>query len=98
MSAGPADEAAPARSKRRAKLGRLPSWAEPASGEVAAPRPGGGFEFTLDRQWRITNITHEAAAWCGSSPGALIGRDSREAWAPPQPRVAEAVEAAFATG
>jgi signal transduction histidine kinase len=98
MSAALADQAAPARSKPRAKVGRLALRSELASGGLAAPSGGDDFEFTLDRQWRITSITHDAAAWCGSSPGALIGRDSREAWAPPQPRVAEAVAAAFTTG
>jgi len=56
------------------------------------------FEFVIDRAWRIKSITEQAANWCGSVPESLIGRDTREVWAAPQRPVAEAVEAAFATG
>jgi signal transduction histidine kinase len=56
------------------------------------------FEFTVDRDWRITSITPRTAAWCGSTVGNLVGRDSREVWAPPTQPVAEALEAALAKG
>jgi signal transduction histidine kinase len=56
------------------------------------------FEFSLDPDWRITDITADAAAWCGSAGHELIGCDSREVWAPPQKPVAEAMAAAFASG
>ncbi|HEY1427012.1 MAG TPA: PAS domain-containing protein [Caulobacteraceae bacterium] len=62
------------------------------------PASGLDFEFTLDRDWRITSISEAAAAWSGSTPDDLIGRSSREVW-PPEPRsLTEAIEAAFAGG
>jgi signal transduction histidine kinase len=35
------------------------------------------FEFSLDRDWRITSITRQAAAWAGSTAEALLGTDGR---------------------
>jgi signal transduction histidine kinase len=56
------------------------------------------FEFTLDRDWRIISITDAMAAWCGSVPNQLLGRDSREALPPVQQPVAVALEGAFEAG
>ncbi|HEY1928292.1 MAG TPA: ATP-binding protein [Caulobacteraceae bacterium] len=57
-----------------------------------------GFEFTLDRRWRITSITPSAAAWAGSSVENLIGRDGRDLNPLATEILADRVEAALATG
>jgi signal transduction histidine kinase len=62
------------------------------------PTAGQVFEFTVDRDWRIMTITDATAAWCGSVPSKLVGRDSRVALPPPQPTVAAAIEDAFEAG
>jgi len=54
------------------------------------------FEFSLDREWRITSISEGAAAWSGSTPHDLVGRDSREVWPPEPESLTRAIEAAFA--
>jgi two-component system, NarL family, sensor kinase len=57
----------------------------------------GDFEFIIDRDWRVMRISSDAAAWFSSTPAELIGVDTRERWPPPPP-LAEAVEAALASG
>ena len=49
-----------------------------APGARGSSSPAGDFEFTLDRDWRITSITSAAAAWCGSTVENLLGRNGRE--------------------
>jgi signal transduction histidine kinase len=99
MSVEPTEANARARSKRR----RTAATAGKSSDESKVAGCGAsvadqGFEFTVDRDWRIASITTRTAAWCGSTPEYLVGRDSREVWAPPAPPIAEALEAAFTTG
>jgi signal transduction histidine kinase len=52
------------------------------SSELHGGGPGAladpSFEFTLDRDWRITSITDSAAAWAGSTASDLLGRDGHE--------------------
>jgi PAS domain-containing protein len=62
--------------------------------KAARARPS--FEFVLDRDWRIASISQDAAAWSGSTPEALTGRDSRDVWGPESEAMTRAVEAAFA--
>ncbi|HEY2052077.1 MAG TPA: histidine kinase [Caulobacteraceae bacterium] len=57
-----------------------------------------GFEFTLDRSWRITWITPSAAAWAGSSVENLIGRDARSLNPVATRLLSDGIEAALATG
>jgi signal transduction histidine kinase len=57
-----------------------------------------GFEFTLDRNWRITSITPSAAAWAGSTVGDLEGRDGRGLNPLATKILADGVEASLATG
>jgi signal transduction histidine kinase len=65
------------------------------SGALASGRD---FEFTLDRDRRITGISEAAAAWFGFTPDDLVGRDSREVWPPETRLLTEAIEGAFADG
>jgi signal transduction histidine kinase len=57
-----------------------------------------GFEFTLDRAWRITSITESAAAWAGSTVDDLVGRDGHDINLAATRQLAEPIEAAFARG
>jgi signal transduction histidine kinase len=68
------------------------------AGGSRASAGGPGFEFTLDRDWRITSLSEGAATWFEFAPGDVVGRDSREVWAPAPTPLAEAIEAAFADG
>jgi signal transduction histidine kinase len=69
-----------------------------ASRRGAPPRIGARYEFTLDRDWRITSISESAAVWSGSAPDALVGRSSRDVWPPEPAELTKAIEAAFAGG
>jgi PAS domain S-box-containing protein len=57
-----------------------------------------GFEFTLDRSWRINSITPSAAAWAGASVENLIGRDCRSLNPQATELLADRVQAAYVTG
>jgi PAS domain S-box-containing protein len=57
-----------------------------------------GFEFTLDRSWRINSITPSAAAWAGASVENLIGRDCRSLNPQATELLAGRVEDAYVTG
>ena len=54
-----------------------------------------GFEFTLDRGWRITSITDSAAAWAGSTAEELLGRDGHDINPASTRLLAKPVEAAI---
>jgi signal transduction histidine kinase len=55
-----------------------------------------GKVITIDGDRRITRITPDAAAWCGSTPEELIGVVTRERW--PAPPLDDAVERALVKG
>jgi two-component system NarL family sensor kinase len=55
------------------------------------------FRLTIDRDWRILSISPSAARWGGSTPGELIGSDSRQRW-PLPPALVEAIVESFASG
>ncbi|HEY1426714.1 MAG TPA: ATP-binding protein [Caulobacteraceae bacterium] len=82
-------ERAPRRSRKPAgKRGVAPPRAP-------EPEP---FEFTLDHNWRILSITRSAAAWCGSAPEDLIGRNGREVNPAATELLGEAIQAALDEG
>ncbi|HWF75754.1 MAG TPA: ATP-binding protein [Caulobacteraceae bacterium] len=56
------------------------------------------FEFTLDRDWRITSITSAAAAWCGSTVENLLGRNGREVNPAATTMLGDAIDAALQRG
>jgi PAS domain-containing protein len=57
---------------------------------------GLSFEFTLDRNWRITSISESGAAWAGRPAADIVGLDPRKAWSGVPKDAADAIEAAFA--
>ncbi len=70
----------------------------PKPTRVRPARAGGGdFEIMIDCEQRITQITADAASWCGATPIELIGVDGRERW-PSHLPLTEAIEAALAMG
>ena len=66
--------------------------------EASASESDPGFEFTLDRDWRITSITKTAAAWSGSTVQDLVGRDGHEVNPAATTLLAEPIEAALTRG
>jgi signal transduction histidine kinase len=69
---------------------------ETPTGAAEASATSHGFEFTLDRDWRIASISESAAKWSGGSAREFVGRDSRDVWPPQSPQLTEAIEGAFA--
>ena len=55
----------------------------------------GDCSVTIDRAWRITSLTPQAAAWVGRSAAQLLGADCRERLPVPRALI-EAVEASLA--
>ncbi len=77
---------------------RRPRRAARASAPWVGRSDEDDFEFTLDRDWRITHITRAAAGWCGSTVEALMGRNGREVNPAATALLGEAIEGALRQG
>jgi signal transduction histidine kinase len=82
--------------RRRSRTNR-PKAADQSLAGSQAQKSAPVLAFTVDQNYRSTDITPEGAAWCGGTVADFIGIDARDR-CPTPPQLHQAIEAALTQG